>query len=64
MENADSDPEGRRRLSSNFFDMLTNPQIYNEQVLNYVNENCVADNDSLPPTFDTGAFAREEEVFL
>jgi hypothetical protein len=44
--------------------MLTNPQIYNEQVLNYVNENCAADNDSLPPTFDTGAFAREEEVFL
>ena len=60
--NGDADAEGRRRLSSNFFDMLTNPQIYNEQVLNYVNENCQADNDSVPLSFySSAAFANEEE---
>ena len=32
--------EGRRRQSSNFFDILTDPQKYQEQVKNFVNENC------------------------
>ena len=37
--------EGRRRQSSNFFDILTDPQKYQEQVKNFVNENFQDDED-------------------
>ena len=36
----DQDAEGRRRLSSNFFDILTDAQRYDEVVQQFVNENC------------------------
>ena len=41
--------EGRRRLSSNFFDILTDPQRYHEQVFNFVNENVFEDELDLQP---------------
>ena len=38
-QNLQAMDEGRRRQSSNFFDILTDPQRYHEQVQNFVNEN-------------------------
>lgn len=43
--------EGRRRQSSNFFEILNDPQRYHEQVLQFVNENL---NDEDEESKDTG----------
>jgi hypothetical protein len=37
--------ESRRRLSSNFFDILTDPLRYQEQVSTFVNQNCADDEE-------------------
>jgi len=42
--------EGRRRQSSNFFEILNDPQRYHEQVLQFVNENLNEDEEESKDT--------------
>jgi hypothetical protein len=39
------DQEGRRRQSSNFLDILNDPIKYQEQVRNFMQENCLTETE-------------------